>query len=64
PTFTYLTVNTTVKVLLNPGPCIHSIWSPTDPAFTLSGLPQYTGHGNAIILVNINCKIPFFISSI
>ncbi|CAI9549360.1 unnamed protein product [Staurois parvus] len=30
------------KVLLNPGPCIHYIWSPTDPAFTISGLPQYT----------------------
>ncbi|CAI9610130.1 unnamed protein product, partial [Staurois parvus] len=21
-------------------PCIHYIWSPTDPAFTISGLPQ------------------------
>ncbi|CAI9553480.1 unnamed protein product, partial [Staurois parvus] len=27
------------KVLLNPGPCIHYIWSPTDPVFTISGLP-------------------------
>ncbi|CAI9583252.1 unnamed protein product [Staurois parvus] len=36
-------------------PCIHYIWSPTDPAFTISGLPQYTQHRNAIILVNINC---------
>ncbi|CAI9587547.1 unnamed protein product, partial [Staurois parvus] len=35
-----------------------------DPAFTISGLLQYTKHGNAIILVNINCKIPFLISSI
>ncbi|CAI9618457.1 unnamed protein product, partial [Staurois parvus] len=24
-----------------------------DPAFTISSLPQYTQHGNAIILVNI-----------
>ncbi|CAI9620833.1 unnamed protein product [Staurois parvus] len=31
-----------LKVLLNPGPCIHYIWSPTDHAFTISGLPQYT----------------------
>ncbi|CAI9568178.1 unnamed protein product, partial [Staurois parvus] len=23
-----------------PQPCIHSVWSPTDPAFTLSDLPQ------------------------
>ncbi|CAI9607893.1 unnamed protein product [Staurois parvus] len=29
-----------VKVLLNPGPCTHYIWFPTDPAFTISGLPQ------------------------
>ncbi|CAI9583229.1 unnamed protein product, partial [Staurois parvus] len=48
-------LNTYIKVLLNPGPCIHYIWSPTDPTFTLSDLPQYTQHGNAIILVNINC---------
>ncbi|CAI9567478.1 unnamed protein product [Staurois parvus] len=27
------------KVLLNPGPRIHYIWSPTDPAFIISGLP-------------------------
>ncbi|CAI9558401.1 unnamed protein product, partial [Staurois parvus] len=37
------------KALLNPGPCIHYIWSPRtlhslylvspDPAFTISGLP-------------------------
>ncbi|CAI9578597.1 unnamed protein product [Staurois parvus] len=32
-----------------PAPCIHYIWSPTDPAFTISNLPQYTEHGNAII---------------
>ncbi|CAI9589334.1 unnamed protein product, partial [Staurois parvus] len=44
-----------IKVLLNPGPCIHYNWSPTDPAFTVSGLPQYSEHRNAIILVNINC---------
>ncbi|CAI9590393.1 unnamed protein product [Staurois parvus] len=42
-----------LKVLLNPGPCIHYIWSPTDPAFTISGLPQYTQHGSAIV-VNVN----------
>ncbi|CAI9589246.1 unnamed protein product, partial [Staurois parvus] len=42
------------QALLNPGPCIHSISSPTDPAFSISGLPQYTHHGNAIILVNTN----------
>ncbi|CAI9552107.1 unnamed protein product, partial [Staurois parvus] len=29
------------------------------PCITLSGLPQYTEHGNAIILVNINCKKTF-----
>ncbi|CAI9563021.1 unnamed protein product [Staurois parvus] len=29
-----------LKVLLNPGPCIHYILCPTDPAFTISGLPQ------------------------
>ncbi|CAI9610134.1 unnamed protein product [Staurois parvus] len=34
-----LTSACSVKVLLNPGPC----------------LPQYTEHANAIILVNINC---------
>ncbi|CAI9584772.1 unnamed protein product [Staurois parvus] len=44
-----------LKMLLNPGPCIHYIWSPTDPAFTISGLLQYIQHGTAIILVNINC---------
>ncbi|CAI9620642.1 unnamed protein product, partial [Staurois parvus] len=35
---------------------LHSLYplSP-DPAFTISALPQYTEHGNAIILVNINC---------
>ncbi|CAI9556819.1 unnamed protein product [Staurois parvus] len=38
-----------LKVLLNPGPCIHYVWSPTDPAFTISGLPQYTQHENAIL---------------
>ncbi|CAI9563202.1 unnamed protein product, partial [Staurois parvus] len=27
-----------------PGPCIHYIWSPTDPAFTISGLPQTLHH--------------------
>ncbi|CAI9549165.1 unnamed protein product, partial [Staurois parvus] len=29
----------------------HSLYplSPGDPAFTISGLPQYTEHGNAII---------------
>ncbi|CAI9560816.1 unnamed protein product, partial [Staurois parvus] len=25
--------------------------------FTISGLPQYTEHGNAIILVNTNCQL-------
>ncbi|CAI9596234.1 unnamed protein product [Staurois parvus] len=39
------------------------IFSSADPVFTISGLPQYTEHGNAIILVNINGKIPFLISS-
>ncbi|CAI9585693.1 unnamed protein product, partial [Staurois parvus] len=36
-----------------------------DPAFTISGLPQYTQHGNAIILVNTKLSkyIPFLISS-
>ncbi|CAI9586587.1 unnamed protein product [Staurois parvus] len=48
-----------------PGPCIHYVWSPrtlhslylvsSDTAFTISGLPHYIEHGNAIILVNINC---------
>ncbi|CAI9550822.1 unnamed protein product [Staurois parvus] len=47
------------------GACIHYIWSPwtlhslylvsMDLAFTISGLPQHTKHGNAIILVNTNC---------
>ncbi|CAI9533969.1 unnamed protein product, partial [Staurois parvus] len=27
-----------------PRSCIHYIWSSTDPAFTISGLPQYTEH--------------------
>ncbi|CAI9620339.1 unnamed protein product, partial [Staurois parvus] len=37
-----------------------------DPAFTISGLPQYTEHGNAIILVNINLKkyINLFLSAV
>ncbi|CAI9559569.1 unnamed protein product [Staurois parvus] len=48
-----------------PRPCIHYIWSPQtlhslylvspDSAFTISGLPQYTQHGIAVILVTINC---------
>ncbi|CAI9567324.1 unnamed protein product, partial [Staurois parvus] len=41
--------------LVSHRPCIHYIWSSTDPAFTISGLTQYTQHGNAIILENINC---------
>ncbi|CAI9572399.1 unnamed protein product, partial [Staurois parvus] len=41
--------------LVSHRPCIHYIWSPTDPALTISGLPRYTEHGNAISLVNINC---------
>ncbi|CAI9565839.1 unnamed protein product, partial [Staurois parvus] len=48
-------LNPLLNVLLNPGPCIHYIWSPTDSAFTISGLPQYTQHGSTIILVNKNC---------
>ncbi|CAI9593724.1 unnamed protein product, partial [Staurois parvus] len=40
-----------------PGPCIHYIWSPTEPAFTISSISQYTEHGNAIILVNIHCYL-------
>ncbi|CAI9537275.1 unnamed protein product [Staurois parvus] len=28
--------------LVSHRPCIHYIWSPTDPAFTISDLPQYT----------------------
>ncbi|CAI9603899.1 unnamed protein product, partial [Staurois parvus] len=51
----FLTSACTVKVLLHPGPCIHYISSLTDPAFTISGFAQYTEHGSAIILVNINC---------
>ncbi|CAI9551407.1 unnamed protein product [Staurois parvus] len=50
-----LTSACSIKVFLNPEPCIHYIWSPTDPAFTICGLSQYTEHRNAIILVNINC---------
>ncbi|CAI9585401.1 unnamed protein product, partial [Staurois parvus] len=41
--------------LVSHRPCIHYIRCPTDPEFTISGLPQYTEHGSAIILVNINC---------
>ncbi|CAI9600075.1 unnamed protein product, partial [Staurois parvus] len=49
--------------LVSHRPCIHYIWSPPDPASTISGLPQYTEYGSEIILVNINCEIPFYISS-
>ncbi|CAI9612550.1 unnamed protein product [Staurois parvus] len=37
-------------------PALHSLYlvSP-DAAFTISGLPQYREHGNAVILVNKNC---------
>ncbi|CAI9559602.1 unnamed protein product, partial [Staurois parvus] len=48
-----------VKVLLNPGPCIHYIWSPTDPAFTISALPQYTEHRNAITTEHGTAKYLF-----
>ncbi|CAI9570240.1 unnamed protein product [Staurois parvus] len=60
-----LTVGKTHLSLYSSPGCRHTRLTPSepnnfilvslDPAFTISGLPQYTEHGSAIILVNINC---------